>query len=85
MEREKELYANTEKLGGWVGWRQFRVTKRVKESDNITSFYLTPTEGEDNLPQFLPGQYIAVSCVPGGSDGYRQARQYVLHHCDELQ
>lgn len=65
-------------LGGWKGWRTFKVAKRVKESESITSFYLEPAEGDGRLPRYQPGQYTAVSCIVNAA-GFRQARQYVHH------
>jgi ferredoxin-NADP reductase len=56
------------------------VNKRVKESENVTSFYLKPAEGDNKLPEYQPGQYTAVSCILDES-GRRQARQYVPPHC----
>ncbi|MGN1402171.1 MAG: NO-inducible flavohemoprotein [Bacillus sp. (in: firmicutes)] len=52
---EKELY---EKTGEWSGFRDFTVVDKVKESSEITSFWLKPVEG--SLPEFLPGQYVSV-------------------------
>jgi nitric oxide dioxygenase len=45
--------------GGWNGTRTFVVTRKVPESDVVTSFYLKP-EDEGPLPPFKPGQYITV-------------------------
>lgn len=57
---EQKIYeAQTAKNGGWTGWRPFVVKKKVQESEEITSFYLSPS---DNGPiaDFTPGQYISV-------------------------
>jgi len=45
--------------GGWVGWRDMKIAKKVKETDLHTSFYLSPTDSE-KLVKFIPGQYIAL-------------------------
>ncbi|WVQ62918.1 uncharacterized protein L199_001067 [Kwoniella botswanensis] len=79
INREKEFYTTAVESGGWEGWRQFKVSKKVKESDEITSFYLIPVENSDNkpLPKYHPGQYLAVSLyIP--ALGHKQARQYSL-------
>ena len=64
-------------IGGWLDYRDFKVTKKVKESDVITSFYLEPV---DNNPfqAFKPGQYITVKAdnIPGES--HTHLRQYSL-------
>lgn len=66
MSRERELYEERERMpGGWVGWRDFTVDRRVPESEVITSFYLRPTDG-GRLMTFRPGQYLTFSLdVPG--------------------
>ncbi|UNI18458.1 Nitric oxide dioxygenase [Purpureocillium takamizusanense] len=71
--REKQLYGS---WGRWTGWRQFRVVERVPENPDICSFLLSPVD-EQNLPGFMPGQYISVRVdVPGKN--YKQIRQYSL-------
>lgn len=71
--REEQLYAEAE---GWTDWREFKIADKVKESDEITSFYFKPVDGKP-LPEFLPGQYISVlTDVP--HFGYQQSRQYSL-------
>jgi nitric oxide dioxygenase len=65
-----------EQAGGWTDWRDFRIAKKVKESDEITSFYLEPVDGK-SLPSFKPGQYLSVkTTVP--KLNYMQPRQYSL-------
>ena len=65
-----------EQAGGWTDWRDFRIAKKVKESDEITSFYLEPVDGK-GLPSYKPGQYISVkTTVP--KLNYMQPRQYSL-------
>lgn len=61
---------------GWTSWRDFVITDKVKEADEITSFYLKPKDGKP-LPAYLPGQYISVQLeVPDLH--YLQPRQYSL-------
>lgn len=56
---EAALYSQSIANGGWTGWRPFIVKKKVKESREITSFYLYPADG-GKVASFLPGQYISV-------------------------
>ncbi|MCP3026980.1 NO-inducible flavohemoprotein [Halobacillus sp. A5] len=74
---EQEKYRQTkEQQGGWTGYRDFKVSRKVKESDVITSFYLEPSDG-GGIPSFHPGQYITVQVtIPG--EAYTQLRQYSL-------
>lgn len=60
----------------WVGWRKFRILRKLAESDNITSFYLQPVDGA-KLPSYLPGQYISLQ-VFVSQYGHLQSRQYSL-------
>jgi uncharacterized protein len=51
----------------WQDWRNFIVTRKVKESEEITSFYLQPQD-QGNLPQFQPGQFLTLKLdIPGQS------------------
>lgn len=52
INKENSLYEASE---GWTGWRDFRIAKKIRESDEVTSFYLEPVEG-GSLPTFRPGQ-----------------------------
>lgn len=61
---------------GWSGWRGFKVSRKVTESEEITSFYLTPADG-GAVPAYQPGQYLSVRVlVP--ELGIMQPRQYSL-------
>ncbi|MDH5828808.1 NO-inducible flavohemoprotein [Sphingobacterium faecium] len=80
---EQTIYdKQTAKVGGWSGWRPFVVKQKVKESEEITSFYLYASDG-GQVADFLPGQYISlrlflpelnllqprqysISCAPNG-------------------
>src|SRR5271156_6256425 len=73
INREAKLYQGSD---GWTDWRDMKVAKKVRESEEVTSFYLEPCDGKP-LPSFLPGQYISVQIeVPELK--YLQARQYSL-------
>ncbi|THG95969.1 hypothetical protein EW026_g5775 [Hermanssonia centrifuga] len=72
IDREAELY----KQAGWVGWKDFVVSRKVIETDDITSFYLSPKD-ETPLPPFRPGQYISVQKFVKEL-GLHQSRQYSL-------
>lgn len=57
---EADLYsASANKEGGWSSWRPFVVQEKVRESAEITSFYLYPSDG-GKVADFLPGQFITV-------------------------
>ncbi|KAF2853316.1 hypothetical protein T440DRAFT_487751 [Plenodomus tracheiphilus IPT5] len=72
---EAKLYKET---SYWPDWKDFTITKKEKESEEITSFYLTPVDGM-TLPIFKPGQYISVNVFVSELDGgLWQARQYSL-------
>lgn len=75
--REQAIRQDHEAVdGGWRGWRQMRIARKVRESDDISSFYLTPLDGE-RLPAFKPGQYVSVR-VPVPNLGFLQTRQYSM-------
>ncbi len=49
----------------WKDWRNFVVVRKVKESEEITSFYLQP-EDQGKLPSFQPGQFLTIKLeIPG--------------------
>ncbi|CAI6324676.1 unnamed protein product [Periconia digitata] len=78
--KEKELYDST---NGWDGWRDFKITRKEKESEAITSFYLEPVDEalkrRAERLAYKPGQYISVNLFVEELDGgVWQARQYSL-------
>lgn len=79
IEAEAKLYEAAQQRGSqsggkdWRGWKPFVLQKRVLESDDVTSFYLTPQSG-DPIAGFKPGQYISVQLyIP--ELGCKQSRQ----------
>jgi ferredoxin-NADP reductase len=57
--------ASTTRTSHWSGYRPFVVKQRVRESETISSFYLTRDDGQP-LPPFEPGQYVTFRLeVPG--------------------
>ncbi|MEC0090001.1 NO-inducible flavohemoprotein [Paenibacillus macquariensis] len=62
--------------GGWSGFRNFIVSKKIKESELITSFYLSPQDG-GAISAYLPGQYITLRVQPDGEE-YTHIRHYSL-------
>lgn len=49
----------------WTDWRNFVVIRKVKESEEITSFYLKP-EDKSEIPNFQPGQFLTIKLdIPG--------------------
>ena len=72
---EEQAYAaNAAGPGGWRGARDFRVTRKQVESEEITSFYLTPADG-GALLDYQPGQYIGLTLQ---LDGAEVRRNYSL-------
>lgn len=72
---EGEIYTGKENApGGWRGTRVFRVTRKTRESDEITSFYLQPVDNGPLL-EFHPGQYLGLRLT---IDGEEVRRTYSL-------
>ena len=82
---EKQIYdEKAEAAGGWRGGRKFVVTRKQPESDEITSFYFAPQDGQPLLA-FQSGQFIGMRVMVAGEEMRRQyslsaapgnARQY---------
>ncbi len=65
---EEELYKEqVSHPGGWSGFRELEVFKKEQESEEITSFYLRPTDGE-TLPAFRAGQFLTIRVALPASD-----------------
>lgn len=74
---ESQLYQQRAvQNGGWSGFRTFRITSKVPESELVTSFILTPADG-GNVIDYEPGQYLGVKIHPKDSK-YDEIRQYSL-------
>ncbi|MED3575714.1 NO-inducible flavohemoprotein [Cytobacillus praedii] len=74
---ENKMYKTTEaQPGGWGGFRDFIIDKKVEESEIITSFYLKPKDGQE-IAQFIPGQYITIKAEISGEIN-THLRQYSL-------
>ncbi|MEH7094232.1 NO-inducible flavohemoprotein [Neobacillus vireti] len=74
---EAEMYDEAaHQQGGWSGFRNFVVDRKVTESDVITSFYLKPEDKRD-IAGFIPGQYISIKLEIDG-EKFTHIRQYSL-------
>lgn len=75
IEAEESVYAASAQAdGGWRGVRRFHVARKQAESEEITSFYLEPVDGQPLLA-FQPGQYIGLRL---DIDGEEVRRNYSL-------
>ncbi|OCT15883.1 nitric oxide dioxygenase [Paenibacillus pectinilyticus] len=76
---ETDMYTNSAlQPGGWRDFRPFVVARIDKESDVITSFYLTPQD-QGPIASFEPGKYVSIRVqIPG--ETYTHIRQYSLSH-----
>mgnify|MGYP003671541509 CR=1 FL=1 len=74
---EAALYERSKnKHGGWAGARQFEITNKQAESELVTSFTLTPVDGEAVITH-KPGQYLGIKVKPEGAE-YEEIRQYSI-------
>jgi nitric oxide dioxygenase len=75
---EEGVYrSNEEKPGGWRGEREFRLVRKERESEVITSFYFEPVDGQP-VAAFQPGQYTTIILEV---DGETTRRNYSLSDC----
>ncbi|AEW92617.1 MULTISPECIES: globin domain-containing protein [Streptomycetaceae] len=76
---EERLYAEAGAADGDT-WREYRVESRHRETDDVLTFVVRPTDGAA-VPSFRPGQYVSVRVEL--ADGARQIRQYSLSGAPE--
>ena len=50
----------------WRGFRPFRVSRKTRESDNVTSLVLEPADGQPVVAA-LPGQFVVLRLEPASS------------------
>ena len=55
-----------EQAPAWPGFRQMRIASIHKEGDSVTSFVLTPVDGQ-HLPLFQAGQFVVLRLVVDSS------------------
>jgi ferredoxin-NADP reductase len=77
--------ANEEQAPAWPGFRQMRVAHINKESDNVTSFVLKPSDGVP-LPLFQAGQFVVLRLLvdPGKAPVLRSYSLSDLPAADHL-
>jgi len=69
--REEHIYRIQERTEhGWNGFKAFRISRKVTESDVIVSLRLEPVDG-GKVPSYKPGQYITVRIPDGDSTTMR--------------
>ncbi len=71
---EAKLYADNAERG-WTGFKPFTVTSKQRESYVITSFVLTPRDGEP-LPEHKVGQFLSLKLKGVGQ--HEEIRQYTI-------
>src|SRR5258708_38753268 len=60
-----QLQKDEKHLSAWNGTRQFRIERKVRESDDVCSFYLRPQD-QKPLPAYRAGQYLTFELeIPG--------------------
>ena len=55
--RDEAIVQNLSQSRSWNGFRNFRITRKVREADNVVSLFLRPHDGRA-VPAFLPGQFL---------------------------
>jgi nitric oxide dioxygenase len=75
IEREREIREEKARApGGWEGYREFVVDRKIEEATGITSFIIKPKDGKAIL-SYEPGSYIGIQVeTPQG----RTVRNYTL-------
>jgi ferredoxin-NADP reductase/MOSC domain-containing protein YiiM len=60
------LAATSGQPPAWHGFRAFRVSRKLRESDTVTSLQLEPTDGQP-LATPLPGQFVVLRLEPASA------------------
>ncbi|WP_295473442.1 NO-inducible flavohemoprotein [uncultured Pseudomonas sp.] len=71
---EAKYLENEIAQGGWRGARTFKVVRKERESEQITSFWFEPEDG-GAVVSFEPGQYLGLKLL---IDGQEVRRNYSL-------
>lgn len=58
--RNLQIEKTLVKRNRWSGWKPFIVSEIVQESQNIKSFYLSPTDGTCGVAGYRAGQFLTV-------------------------
>ena len=72
---ESKLYDETDKTQ-WSGNREFEIIEIIRETPNVSSFRLKPTDGKGTRP-FTPSQYVTVYEKPSDKE-YFAPRHYTV-------
>jgi ferredoxin-NADP reductase/MOSC domain-containing protein YiiM len=60
------LAAVSDQRPAWRGFRPFRVSRKLRESDNVISLLLEPTDGQP-IAAALPGQFVVLRLGPASA------------------
>lgn len=75
IKREEQIYSTQEQAYGWQSFKPFAIDRRETSSENITSLYLKPVDGQP-LAAHQPGQYVGIRVTL--PDGRLVVRNYSL-------
>lgn len=79
INQERTMYAAANLTHESV-WRTWRVTEKIRETDDVVTFVVERTDAREVKPS-LPGQYVTLKVLM--SDGVHQPRQYSLTQADD--
>ena len=66
-------------VGGWVGFKELLVSKKEKESEDVTSFYFVHTDGSKIPDNFQPGHYLAIK-IPKSAFGGKYDHDFLRNY-----
>jgi len=67
---KKKMEEKASQKGGWTGFCELKITKKVQEAQNVTSFYLKHKDSTP-VPTWKAGQYVGVRLRNGESEVQR--------------